>query len=135
MLNAVARAFFARDIRFADAVVKAVFPMSVMRQPVPLRRRLRIEIVIHIIVNVVTAALNRVSQFLALEERRMRQLQFPIQREDLSVLHQPRCRRHALRRQQIQRSDLIVVAKNTPRRTRRIGGFDWQFIEGRQSLR
>src|SRR5262249_32291023 len=131
LFDTVARAAFAYNLLFGDTVVEAVLPMPVMPQAIPLRRGLRVEIVVHVIEDIVAPPFYRVLQGRAVKERWVGEFQFPVQREHLSLLHQASGGSHSFRRQQIQRPNLIVVPEYAPRGMRRIIRFDRQFSESR----
>src|SRR5262249_26338487 len=62
VMNSVARVGFIGDLLFGNAVVKAVLPMPEMPQAIPLRRRLRVEVVVNVIEDVLAPPMNRMSQ-------------------------------------------------------------------------
>src|SRR5581483_29912 len=135
MLDPIARTCETGDLSFGYAVIKSVVCMSEMGQAVPLGRSLRVEVVVNVIKDILTAAIDGVPQRLAGKKRRIGQFEFPVEREDLPVTDKP-CRRcYAFRGQQIESASLIIIAKQAPRRMRRIAGFDRQFIEGWQTFR
>src|SRR5262249_19267848 len=135
LLDAEGPAGLVRELLFGHAVVEAILPMPTMPQSVPLRRRLRVEVVVDVIEDIFPPPVDGVAQNCAVEQRRIRSLQFQVQREHLPLLNQPRGGGHPFRRQQIQCPDLIVVAKYAPGGMRRMIRFDWQFIESWQTFR
>src|SRR5262245_20160358 len=135
IMNSVARIGFVGDLLLSHAVVKAILPMPEMPQAIPLRRRLRVEIVVNVVEDVLAPPIDRVTQSRAVEQRRIRSLQLPVHSENLAGLYQPGGGGHPFRRQQIQRSDLIVIAEYAPGRMRRIIRVDRQFVESWQVFR
>jgi hypothetical protein len=124
VFNPVATIGFAHKLFCVSAIVKTILPMSIMPQAIPLRRGLRVEAVIHVIEDIVSPPYYRVSHGRAVKERWIGKLQFQVQGEHMPLLNQPRGGGHPFRRQQIQRPDLIVIAKYAPGGARRVIRFD-----------
>src|SRR5262245_37391587 len=113
-MNSIARIGFVGDLFLSHAVVKAVMPMPEMAQAVPLRGRLRVEVIVNVVEDVLAPPVDRVTQSRAVEQRRIRLFQLPVHSENLSGLHQPSGGGYTFRRQQIQRPDLIVIPEYAP---------------------
>src|SRR5262249_4101870 len=84
MMNSVARVGRVGDLLFGHAVVKTVLPMAEMPQAVPLRRRLRVEVVVHVIEDILAPPVDGVAQGRAVEQRGIGLLQLPVHRENLT---------------------------------------------------
>src|SRR5262245_51310852 len=135
MMNAVARIGFVGDLLLSHAVVKSVMPSPTMAQAVPLRGRLRVEVVVNVVEDVLAPPIDRVTQSRAVEQRRIRLFQLPVHSENPAGLYQPSGGGHPLRRQQIQRPDLIVIPEAAPAGVRLGIRLDWQLIESSQTFR
>ncbi len=101
-----------------------------MRERVPLRRRLRIEVVQEVVEHEfrIRENLDGVRMLAAGEQRRVGNVDRQIQREHFARSNRVGGRDHALGRQQIDGADFVVVAEHAPRRTRRRARADRQFV-------
>jgi hypothetical protein len=88
-------------------------------QSIPLAPFLRVEIIDEIVIGKGRQRQNLVTDRCAAEQRRFGKADLGVQPEDLSVLHQARSIDHALRSQEVQATDLIVIAEHAPGRFRR----------------
>jgi hypothetical protein len=114
VLDAVLRAIAARDLVAGDAVVEAVLRVADVREAVPLRRGLRVEVVDDVVAAGALAG-DRVTEVAAAEQRRIRLLELPVQRERPAAPYQSR-RLHRLRRgHEVHAADLVVGAEQAPR--------------------
>ena len=101
-----------------------------VRQRVPLRRRLRIEVVEVVVEHEIRVGenLDRVGMLAAREQRRVGDVDRQIHREDFARANRRGGRNHALRRQQVDRSDFVVVAEHAPCRAGRRACPHRQFV-------
>src|SRR5262249_40542831 len=62
IMNSVASVGLVGNLLFGHAVVKAILPMPEMPQSIPLRRRLRVEVVVYVVEDVPAPPVDRVAQ-------------------------------------------------------------------------
>jgi hypothetical protein len=115
-----------------DAVPVAVLGMRDMTEAVPLARALGVPAREDVVVEPVTQIEHDVLRAGTVEQRRTRQLELEVQREHRPLPHRCGCRNESFRRQQIEASEHVVVAPQTPRRVRWPARIDRQLIVRRQ---
>ena len=101
-----------------------------VRERVPLRRRLRIEVVQEVVEHEfrIRENLDGVRMLAAREQRRVGDVDREIQREHFARSNRVGRRDHALGRQQVDGADFVVVAEHAPRRARRRARAYRQFV-------
>ena len=100
-----------------------------MSQSIPLCRRLRVEVIVEIVVNIAPQLFDRMAHRLSMKEGRRGQLELPVQGKDFALPNKGGCICNPLRREQVNRTDLIIIAEQAPGRSGRIAGFNRELIE------
>ena len=102
-----------------DATVVTVFDVSDVPEPVPLRRGLRVPVVVQVVVHDHaghTEVRDLVPELGPAEQRRVGQRELEVEPEGPAGADRSRRRQDALGRQQVERAEHVVVAPHTPRR-------------------
>ena len=94
--------------------------MAHVRQTIPLAPFLRVEIIHHIVIGKRAQWNHLVGHRCATEERRFGETNFGVQPEDLAILHQACSVDYALRSQEVQATELIIIAKHAERHAKQI---------------
>ena len=116
-------------IRTHAVVVTLAAGKAHVRKPVPLRAFLRVEIVHHIVIGERSEWNDLVVHLRAAEQRGLGEADLGVQAEYLAGLHQPCGVDHALRRQEVQAPELVVISEHPPRRFRRRVLLDGELVE------
>ncbi len=108
-----------------------------VRERVPLRRRLRIEVVEEVVEHEfrIRENLDGVRMLAAGEQRRVGDVDRQIQCEHFARSNRVGRLDHAIGRQQVDGADFVVVAEHAPRRTRRRACADREFVVAGESWR
>ncbi len=108
-----------------------------VRERVPLRRRLRIEVVQEVVEHEfrIRENLDGVGMLAAGEQRRIGDVDRQIQCEHFARSNRVGRLDHAIGRQQVDGADFVVVAEDAPRRARRRARADREFVVAGESWR